>query len=302
MSGAHGLCAPLAAFAALGCGPGLEFYDPPRSCFGQKGATTCLCSRSGSRASPPSTSRGREVTDAIWQESCSQFAGARSTLKRRSFGFAGAALAGTVRTPKNRERRDVDLTSDVVELLARLRGECGIAHRENLVFPNADRASFLTPTVVLRRHLYPAMAHAGVERVGPTLEKRTFHSFRHTFVKRAFESGAQITWLSRHLGHSTLEGDDRHLRPLGARRAQAPSRQNGGRISRVMRMRTRPVLHRGAGTLTAREERPPVQALLEWARQVEPATLGLKAQVSKPQPAVDYRKKQQIGRSLLRRS
>src|SRR5437588_3467465 len=34
--------------------------------------------------------------------------------------------------------------------------------------------------------------------------KRTFHSFRHTFAKRALESGCQITWLSRHLGHSSL--------------------------------------------------------------------------------------------------
>jgi integrase len=116
-----------------------------------------------------------------------------------------SCTGGTVGTPKNRERRDVDLISDVVELLARLRGERCIAHGESLVFPNADRASFLTPTVVLRRHLYPAMAHAGVQRVGPTLEKRTFHSFRHTFAKRALESGAQITWLSRHLGHSTLK-------------------------------------------------------------------------------------------------
>lgn len=32
-----------------------------------------------------------------------------------------------------------------------------------------------------------------------------FHSFRHTFAKRALESGAQITWLSRHLGHSSLK-------------------------------------------------------------------------------------------------
>ena len=34
------------------------------------------------------------------------------------------------------------------------------------------------------------------------------HSFRHTFAKRALESGAEITWLSRHLGHSSHEGVD----------------------------------------------------------------------------------------------
>ena len=45
---------------------------------------------------------------------------------------------------------------------------------------------------------------AGVPRGRPTQERRTFHSFRHTFAKR-LESGAQITWLSRHLGHSSLK-------------------------------------------------------------------------------------------------
>jgi integrase len=112
---------------------------------------------------------------------------------------------GTIGTPKNRERRDVDLISDVVELLAQQRGERGSANGDSLVFPGANGTGFLDPPVVLRRHLYPAMIGAGIPRVGPTLEKRTFHSFRHTFAKRALESGAQITWLSRHLGHSTLK-------------------------------------------------------------------------------------------------
>ena len=49
------------------------------------------------------------------------------------------------------------------------------------------------------------MARASIPRVGPTQEKRTFHSLRHTFAKRALERGAQITWLSRHLGHSSLK-------------------------------------------------------------------------------------------------
>jgi integrase len=111
---------------------------------------------------------------------------------------------GTIGTPKNRERRDVDLISDVVDLLAGRRDE----HEPSiggLVFPGENGQRFLSPTVVLRRHLYPAMASAEIRRVGPTQEKRTFHSFRHTFAKRALESGAQITWLSRHLGHSSLK-------------------------------------------------------------------------------------------------
>jgi integrase len=105
---------------------------------------------------------------------------------------------------KNRERRDVDLITDVVDLLADRHGERG-GSIEDLVFPGEKGSDFLSPTVLLRRHLYPAMAAAKIRRVGPTQEKRTFHSFRHTFAKRALESGAQITWLSRHLGHSSLK-------------------------------------------------------------------------------------------------
>jgi integrase len=111
---------------------------------------------------------------------------------------------GTLGTPKNRERRDVDLITDVVELLARLCDGTD-ASSDRLVFLGENGHGFLSSTVVLRRHLYPALAAAAIPRVGPTHEKRTFHSFRHTFAKRALESGAQITWLSRHLGHSSLK-------------------------------------------------------------------------------------------------
>ena len=108
---------------------------------------------------------------------------------------------GVVSTPKNRERRDVDLISDVVDILAQHQSR-GL--RDELVFPHNGNA-FLSTQALLRRHLYPAMAAADIARVGPTHEKRTFHSFRHTFAKRALETGAQVTWLSRHLGHSTLK-------------------------------------------------------------------------------------------------
>jgi integrase len=111
---------------------------------------------------------------------------------------------GVIGTPKNRERRDADLISDVVSLLSDWR-DSQARSIDGLVFPGVNGQPFLSPTVVLRRHLYPAMAAAGIPRAGPTLEKRTFHSFRHTFAKRALESGAQITWLSRHLGHSSLK-------------------------------------------------------------------------------------------------
>jgi integrase len=49
------------------------------------------------------------------------------------------------------------------------------------------------------------MAASEIPRVGPTGEKRTAHSFRHTYAKLALENGLQITWLSRELGHSSLK-------------------------------------------------------------------------------------------------
>jgi integrase len=113
---------------------------------------------------------------------------------------------GQLGTPKNRERRDVDLLSDVLALLHQQRSEARSAiSLDTLVFPGENGSTFLCGTTLLRRELYPAMKRAGVPRVGPTHEQRTFHSFRHTFAKRALESGAQITWLSRHLGHSTMK-------------------------------------------------------------------------------------------------
>jgi hypothetical protein len=103
------------------------------------------------------------------------------------------------------ERRDVDLTADLVELLGGWWGELGRPDDQALVFPGETPGGHLSPTTVLRRELYPAMKRAGVPRVGPTGEKRTFHSFRHSYAKVALENGRRITWLSRHLGHSSLK-------------------------------------------------------------------------------------------------
>jgi integrase len=115
--------------------------------------------------------------------------------------YTDGNLSGT----KNHETRDVPLTEDVVALLGEWWGELASPAEANvLVFPG-ESGGYLSNTTILRRELYPAMARAGIERVGPTGEKRTFHSFRHTFAKRALESGAQLTWLSRHLGHSSIK-------------------------------------------------------------------------------------------------
>jgi len=174
--------------------------------------------------------------------------------------YTGGALS----TPKSRERRDVDLISDVVELLSRVRNG---RSNQDLVFPGTDGQGFLSPTVVLRRHLYPAMTSADIPRVGPTQEKRTFHSFRHTFAKRALENGAQITWLSRHLGHSSLKVTTDIYGHWSARRAEAPGGQDGECLPSVRISRTESVLadhevrRKSGGLVTSFQE------LREWAGQ-----------------------------------
>jgi integrase len=115
---------------------------------------------------------------------------------------------GTLGEPKNHERRDVDLTPAVVELLGAWWGELLRPGDDRLVFPGDSASGYLVGTTVLRRELYPAMQAAGVPRVGPTGERRTFHSFRHTFARIALEGGGELTWLSRHLGHSTTAVTD----------------------------------------------------------------------------------------------
>jgi integrase len=111
---------------------------------------------------------------------------------------------GKLGPTKNRELRDVHLAPEVVDLLGAWRGELGSPTDETLVFPGETKTGYVNCQCVLRRELYPAMERAKIPRVGPTGEKRTYHSFRHTFAKRALESGRPITWLSRHLGHSSL--------------------------------------------------------------------------------------------------
>jgi integrase len=63
------------------------------------------------------------------------------------------------------------------------------------------------------------MKLAGVDRKGLTGGAHPL-SFRHTHAKRSLEVGAQITWPSRHLGHSAVQVTTSVYghRELGARR------------------------------------------------------------------------------------
>jgi len=111
---------------------------------------------------------------------------------------------GHLTEPKTGERRVVDLPPDLVRTFGEWWGECGKPGDDVIVFPGGTASGHLDPSTV-RRELYGAMQRAGIPREGPTGEKRTVHSLRHIFASRALQSGRPITWLSKHLGHATLE-------------------------------------------------------------------------------------------------
>jgi integrase len=114
-------------------------------------------------------------------------------------------------TPKSdRGRRDVELMKAAETVLAALLQDRGVESDDALLFsprlPTSD--GYRRGGDILRRVLYPAMERAGMPREGlhlmpPTESKRTFHSLRHTYARIALENGAELSWLSRQMGHAT---------------------------------------------------------------------------------------------------
>ncbi len=105
-----------------------------------------------------------------------------------------------ITAPKSNEPRTVDLTPQAAALFEAWLVESG---GEGLVFERED-GGHLDSHYLTVHVLYPALERAGVPRVGERGRKRDFHSFRHTFARIALEHGAEITWVQRQLGHSSI--------------------------------------------------------------------------------------------------
>lgn len=123
-------------------------------------------------------------------------------LLRREIHVQRTLTPAGIQPPKGGATRVVDLVPPVAAILEEWwRQQPGDDTR--LVFPREDGKP-LTSRHVVQTSLYPALARAGIPRVGERGRPRNFHSFRHTFARRALEAGAEITWVQRQLGHSSI--------------------------------------------------------------------------------------------------
>jgi integrase len=105
-----------------------------------------------------------------------------------------------VEAPKSNEPRTIDLTPQAAALLEAWLFESG---GDGLVFER-EEGGYIDAAYMTKRVLYPALKRAGIPRVGERGRKRDFHSFRHSFARISLEHGAEITWVQRQLGHSSV--------------------------------------------------------------------------------------------------
>jgi integrase len=113
-----------------------------------------------------------------------------------------------VRTQLNRKRRDVPpktqravrdviLMAALAEALRKHKTETGFDQPDDYVFTTRTGTPHHAPHIGLRA-LKPALEQAGLQSV-------RWHDLRHTFASLLIAGGANITFISRQLGHTSSQ-------------------------------------------------------------------------------------------------
>jgi integrase len=90
--------------------------------------------------------------------------------------------------------RKVDLGPNMMSDLKKWKLAC-LPNRLNLIFPNGA-GNPIDDSSMLRRHFFPALKKAGVDRI-------RFHDLRHTYASLLIEQGENIKYIQNQLGHSS---------------------------------------------------------------------------------------------------
>lgn len=112
--------------------------------------------------------------------------------------------------PKTRKSyRTLHLTQGGQRVLEDWVAVCGVQADGALVFPNSH-GNHLAPTNLNNRILNPALAAAGIAKVGEdSPEPRSFHTFRHCFARLMLENGQPLQWVADELGHESTATTER---------------------------------------------------------------------------------------------
>ena len=150
---------------------------------------------------------------------------------------------GVTRAARSGRRRTVSGETSISSQTSSIFSLAGVAKSRRTpmnLSSTGIRHRFLSPTFLLRRQLYPAMA-SGADPAGWAHAGATNVPQLPTHVCQA---GARER-RSDHVAFTSprpflAQGDHRHLRALGARRAKAPGSEDGRRLPRLTAARVLP--------------------------------------------------------------
>lgn len=134
---------------------------------------------------------------------------------------AVSARGGVGRTKTQASKRHVEMLPIVQQALREQRSATQL--KSAFIFASRTGGP-LNITNVRERVWKPALRRAG-------LRYRTMYQTRHTFATLALQSGEQIGWVSKQLGHANDEMVIRHY----AKFIPNLTRQDGSALARVMR-------------------------------------------------------------------